>query len=458
MQCKYICGICGEYFGQKENFDLHFTEHDHYGNQSSTSGALNWPTKNIDGQKCAISAKMSKQSIGVAENANANSAETTENFQIEHQYVCTKCDKGHTTMHDHPPCSKSSVKAVKEIKRPGITSPNVSGQSPLPDSFAENKVTNANGSMTSKQISTRKSDRKPLRQKKKKKSNETVQRKSVRVSMAKLCQANKKLNSMPTGSCCNSNLTNISHKNKIANRVSTRSMAVRSSCSIKKESCCLCPYKLPSFEMGLNHYAEVHDLRIFECPAPHCADMFRRISKWSRHFLKSHEDVVLPEGSEFKTILDEIVSDFRKRDFIEWPFCIQFYSLVDFVFQMEQVYQQSIAEGLIRISVINDDIASAVCSTPLQLNRNELNLSEMMLGINNNAPLISTIILISDSDADDTNPDDMNAINMTAGTGTLHALPDLMAAHDIDIVCEILEYTPGIDVKPVIKLENMEVD
>lgn len=78
----------------------------------------------------------------------------------------------------------------------------------------------------------------------------------------------------------------------------------------RKYPCCLCPYELPTYIMGLNHYAEKHDLLIFECPAPHCIQLFRRFSKWSRHFLKSHSDVELPANSEFRTLLEDIVSNY----------------------------------------------------------------------------------------------------------------------------------------------------
>lgn len=76
----------------------------------------------------------------------------------------------------------------------------------------------------------------------------------------------------------------------------------------RKHPCGLCSYDIPTFELGLIHYAEDHNIRIFECPAPHCCQLFRRISKWARHFLQSHSDVVLPQQSEFRELLDDIVS------------------------------------------------------------------------------------------------------------------------------------------------------
>lgn len=93
----------------------------------------------------------------------------------------------------------------------------------------------------------------------------------------------------------------------------TNSYEAPNSCATddRKHPCNLCPYDLPTYLMGLNHYAEEHDVCIFECPAPHCFQLFRRFSKWSRHFLNSHGNVELPEGSEFRTLLDDIVSDWN---------------------------------------------------------------------------------------------------------------------------------------------------
>lgn len=112
--------------------------------------------------------------------------------------------------------------------------------------------------------------------------------------------------------------------------------------NVTKYPCCLCPFEITSYESGLSHYAEVHDIRIFECPAPNCWKLFKRYSKWARHFLKLHDDVVLPEHSEFRTLLDDIVSDP-----LTYIYSItQSHFFCSFPFQMQQTYNKSVADDL----------------------------------------------------------------------------------------------------------------
>lgn len=117
LHCTYICGICVKYFHKKENFDSHCaTEH-----PDGVALPVKGPeiAKRSKQEKAALMSEFNQKRCLDCKFSFANITEITEHFRSEHQFemnVCMKCEKAFTVKNSLKYHVCRGEEATKKIK------------------------------------------------------------------------------------------------------------------------------------------------------------------------------------------------------------------------------------------------------------------------------------------------------------------------------------------------------